>query len=293
MANYSITDLEKITGVKAHTIRIWEKRYNVVSPVRTTTNIRCYSDEDLKRLLNISMLNRYGFRISSIVKMTPDEMGQKILDISEGSTDHKLQIEQLIVAMMELNEEKFEKILTNSLIKLGFEDTVTAVIYPFLERIGILWLVGTIKPAHEHFIVNLIRQKIITAIDGLVVTPTSEAKKFVLFLPPQEMHEISLLFYWYLLKKMGHKVIYFGQSLPIDDLSTIIELHKPDFLYSVLTAALTPEQYRELVFSISESFQGKPVILTGLQTREHSVLLPQNVYVIASPDELRPLPGQN
>lgn len=291
MVNYSITDLEKITGIKAHTIRIWEKRYNVVCPERTTTNIRCYSDEDLKRLLNISMLNRYGFRISSIVKMTPDELCQKVLDISEVAADNNIQIEHLIVAMMELNEEKFEKILTSSLIKHGFEETVTKIIYPFLERIGILWLVGTIKPAHEHFIVNLIRQKIITAIDGLMVNFSADAKKFILFLPPDEMHEISLLFYWYILKKMGHRVVYFGQSLPVDNLKAIIETHRPEYLLSVITAALMPEQYQELVWSISEAAADKQVFLTGLQTREHSVVLPQNISVIATADDLRALPG--
>jgi MerR family transcriptional regulator, light-induced transcriptional regulator len=120
MVNYSITDLEKITGIKAHTIRIWEKRYNVVTPERTTTNIRYYSDNDLKKLLNISMLNRYGYRISSIVKMSSDELSKKVMDISEGSTNHDIQIEHLIVAMMELNEEKFEKVLSNALIKIRF-----------------------------------------------------------------------------------------------------------------------------------------------------------------------------
>lgn len=286
MVNYSITDLEKITGIKAHTIRIWEKRYNVVNPERTATNIRYYSDNDLKKLLNISMLNRYGYRISSIVKMSSEELGRKVMEISENSTDQNLQIEHLIVAMMDLNEDKFEKVLSNSLIKIGFESTLTRIIYPFLERIGILWLVGTINPAQEHFITNLIRQKLISAIDGLMVTPAIPAKRFLLFLPPNELHELSLLFYWYILKKMGHKVIYFGQSLPVEDLKTISTIKLPDFVLTVITTAQTTEQYQKLVNSISSNLPEVQILLAGLQTREHHIQLPPNTSIISDDEDL-------
>jgi MerR family transcriptional regulator, light-induced transcriptional regulator len=280
MVNYSITDLEKITGIKAHTIRIWEKRYKVVEPQRTHTNIRCYSDNDLKKLLNISMLNRYGYRISNIVKMTPQELNERVMEISENSSDHNLQIEHLIVAMMELNEEKFEKVLSNSLLKIGFEKTVTDIIYPFLEKVGILWLVGTINPAEEHFITNLIRQKLISAIDSLIVTPSDKAKKIVLFLPPNEMHELSLLFYWYSLKKKGHKVIYFGQSLPVEHLKSVVTMQSPDYMLTVITTSQTAEQFQNLINLIASTLAGINIFITGLQTREHNVLLPDNITVI-------------
>ena len=287
MVNYSITDLEKITGIKAHTIRIWEKRYNVVQPERTTTNIRYYSDNDLKKLLNVSMLNRYGYRISSIVKMSDKELNQAIMEISDSSSDHDLYIEHLVVAMMELNEEKFEKVLSNALIKLGFEETVTSVIYPFLEKIGVLWLVGTINPAQEHFITNLIRQKLIAAIDGLIISPDPAAKRFVLFLPPNEFHEISILYYWYLLKKLGHRVIYFGQSLPLQDLKSIAQIQSPDHLLTVITTALTAEQYKNMVKTISSSLPGVEIFITGLQSREHTIDLPANVRIIENPGDLK------
>ncbi|MBE0662179.1 MAG: MerR family transcriptional regulator [Bacteroidales bacterium] len=286
MVNYSITDLEKITGIKAHTIRIWEKRYRVVTPERTTTNIRYYSDNDLKRLLNISMLNRYGYRISSIVKMSTDELSKKVMDISESSNDYNLQIEHLIVSMMELNEEKFEKVLSNALIKLGFENAVTGIIYPFLEKVGILWLVGTINPAQEHFIVNLIRQKIIAAIDGLMVTPSPEAKKFILFLPPGELHELSLLFSWYMLKKHGHKVLYFGQSLPIEDLKKVSQIQAPDYMLTVITAAQTNEQYLYLINTLSRGLPDVVIFITGLQTREHLISLPENIILLENPSDI-------
>jgi len=286
MVNYSITDLEKITGIKAHTIRIWEKRYNVVNPERSTTNIRCYSDNDLKKLLNVSMLNRYGYRISSIVKMSPEELSIKVMNISETSTDHDLQIENLIVAMMELNEAKFEKVLSNLLIKLGFEKTITDVIFPFLEKIGVLWLVGTINPAQEHFITNLIRQKIVAAIDGLIVTPASGAKRYMLFLPPNELHELSLLYFWYKLKKAGNKVIYFGQSLPVDNLRNAANVEAPDYLLTVITTAITQNQYINLINSVSQALPETIIFISGLQTKEHSMPLPSNVQVIEDYDYL-------
>lgn len=286
MVSYSITDLEKITGIKAHTIRIWEKRYKVFNPKRTATNIRCYTDDDLKLLMNISLLNRYGLRISNIVTMSQEELNQKVIDITENTSSHNMMIEQMIVAMMEFNEDKFEKVLTNSLIKSNFEQTVTNVIYPFLERIGILWLVGTITPAQEHFIVNLIRQKIIAAIDGLIETPGNDAKKFLLFLPAGEFHELSLLFYWYNLKKMGHKVIYLGQSLPVNNLKLFSKVQQPDYIITVLTNALNLEQYESLISTFANDFSKQTVLISGLQIKEHTIDLPSNISILECPDDL-------
>ena len=286
MVSYSITDLEKITGIKAHTIRIWEKRYKVFNPKRTATNIRCYTDDDLKLLMNISLLNRYGLRISNIVTMSQEELNQKVIDITENTSSHNMIIEQMIVAMMEFNEDKFEKVLTSALIKSNFEQTVTNVIYPFLERIGILWLVGTITPAQEHFIVNLIRRKMIAAIDGLMETPVKDAKKFLLFLPAGEFHELSLLFYWYNLKKMGHKVIYLGQSLPVDNLRLFTKTQQPDYILTVLTTALNPEQYESLISTFANDFSKQTVLISGLQTREHTIDLPSNISILECPDDL-------
>ena len=166
MAQYSIRDLEKLTGIKAHTIRIWEKRYNAVEPKRTKTNIRYYSDDDLKKLLNISILHRHGVKISKIMQKTDEELGHAIEEICETHNETESQIEGLVVAMIELDESKFEKLFTNSIIRFGFEKTLLNIIYPFLEKVGILWQVGNIYPAQEHFISNLIRQKLSGAIDS-------------------------------------------------------------------------------------------------------------------------------
>src|ERR1035437_4766443 len=221
MINYSIKDLEKLTGIKAHTIRIWEKRYNVVSPVRTDTNIGLYSDSDLKRLLNVSILNRNGLKISSILQLSSQELNQKVLDVSNSSINVDSVIESMIIAMIDLDEAKFEKLLSNGILKYGFEDTVSNIIYPFLEKIGILWLIGTIYPAQEHFISNLIRQKLIIALDTQVNNSNSNRKSFLLFLRDGEYHEISHLFYSFLIKRKGHRVIYLGQNTPLADIIQI------------------------------------------------------------------------
>ena len=194
MSTYSIRDLEQLSGIKAHTLRIWEQRYTILSPDRTDTNIRTYGDEDLKRVLNISLLKDHGYKISEIAKFSTDELNREIIKISDRQLSYPDQIQALTIAMLDLNEDRFEKIISTNILQSGFESTMINIIYPFLSRIGTLWVTGSIGPAQEHFITNLIRQKIIVAIDGQIGTSTSSGKKYVLFLPEGEFHEISLLF---------------------------------------------------------------------------------------------------
>jgi MerR family transcriptional regulator, light-induced transcriptional regulator len=287
MISYSINDLEKITGIKAHTIRIWEKRYNVVTPSRTPTNIRYYQDEDLKKLLNVSTLNRHGFRISEIVKMPEDEINEKILEISGKSNDYESQINNLIVAMIELNEDNFDKVLSNATLKLGFEKSVTNILYPFLEKIGVLWQIGTINPAQEHFVTNLIRQKLIIAIDGQGQTPQPDAKTFLLFLPEKELHELGLLFYSYILKKNGQKVIYLGQSVPFDDLIEVMKIRNADYLLTYFIAAISPKDLPDYINRLSKTFPKKGIFATGIQLLELNEKMPENVFLIENAEEFK------
>ena len=182
MSTYSIKDLERLTSVKAHTIRMWEKRYGIVDPNRSETNIRNYTDEDLKRLLNISILNRHGIKISKIANMTNHELNQKIMEVVKPESDYLSQIEGLVVAMIEMNEIRFERILNQSILKIGFESSLYYIIYPFFEKIGMLWQTGTINPAQEHFISNLIRMKLCVAVDSLPIINEAQAKRIILFL---------------------------------------------------------------------------------------------------------------
>lgn len=278
MIKYSIKDLEKLTGIKAHTIRIWEKRYNIVAPHRTPTNIRYYSDGDLKRLLNVSILNRNGFKISNIVRLTKEEISNSVMEASESSLNFENQIENLIIAMLDMDEQKFEKTISNVVLTLGFEETVSNIIFPFLEKIGLLWLISTINPAHEHFITNLIRQKLIIAIDAQVSEPGPRSKTFVLFLPESELHELSLLYYTYLIKKRGHRVIYLGQSLPFEDLLQTKLITHPDFLVTVFTSAISRVNIQTYINSLSEQFPEQTILLGGNQVIDLPYLQPKNVF---------------
>jgi MerR family transcriptional regulator, light-induced transcriptional regulator len=287
MIHYSINDLEKITGIKAHTIRIWEKRYNVVCPQRTDTNIRFYNDEDLKKLLNISTLNKHGFKISDIIKMGHEGLCQKVLEISNTSSDYESSINNLIVSMIEMDEDKFEKVLASAIIKIGFEKTITHIIYTFLEKVGVLWQVGTINPAQEHFITNLIRQKLIIAIDGQDSTPRPEAKTFLLFLPENELHELGLLFYTYIIKKAGHKVIYLGQSVPLKDVLEVIKIRKADYIITYFVAAMDPHDIASYLSKISAGFDQKDIFIAGYQVSQVKDQLPKNIKPLQDAEEFK------
>ena len=289
MAYYSIKDLETFTGIKAHTLRIWEKRYSVVEPERTHTNIRTYDDDDLKRLLNVSILNRHGYRISEIIRLTDIEISEKVIQISQRSADTDSQIENLVIAMIDMNEERFDKALTQSIIKMGFEETVLYLIYPFFERIGILWQAGSIVPAQEHFITSLIRQKIIAAIDSIMAPRKDKAKNCLLLLREGEWHEMGLLFTHYMLKKWGHRVLYLGQSVPLPECNLILQKHPVEIVVTQFVTGALPEELQEQIQLVADVFPEQRILVSGLQIEEKKPLLPANVFTFRKPGELKEL----
>lgn len=289
MSTYSIKDIEKFTGIKAHTIRIWEKRYGVIDPERTDTNIRYYSDSDLKKLLNISILNRNGFKISDIVWMGEDELSEKVLQVTQRIYDADTQMEGLVVAMIELDELKFDKLLSSSIIKFGFEQAVLQVIYPFFERVGLLWQVGSITPAQEHFMSNLIRQKLLVAIDGLATGIANDSKTFLLFLPEGEWHEIGLLFSCYILRKRGYKVVYLGQSVPYDNLKEVVSLRNCNVLLTQFISAISDENLVEYIDRLSTDFADLSIFMGGYQLLDRSIETPKNVTVYNDMNEFKSL----
>lgn len=280
MANYTIRDIESFTGIKAHTIRIWEKRFNLLSPDRTSTNIRHYSDDDLKKILNISVLQRNGQKISSIVKLNAIELSEKVSFISLSSHSHIDQIDSLINAMLDLDQGKFEKNLQGAIIKYGFEKTLVEIIYPLFEKIGLLWLDGSINPAYEHFVSNIIRQKIIVAIDSIADSHTNESKTFVLFLPEMEYHELGLLFYYYLLKINNHKVYYLGENVPYNGIVEIVDCKKIDYLLCSISVSNSLIGFEQYVSKLAKDFNDKKIFLTGWQVKNSKMNLPGNVFSI-------------
>ena len=288
MANYSIKDLERLSGIKAHTIRIWEKRYGLLNPERTDTNIRHYSDADLKRILNVSILNRHGIKISHIASMKEKEMAEKIVIISSDTSDYESLIESLVISMVDLNQDKLEKLLSRSILQLGFEDAILRIVYPFLEKIGILWQTGAINPAQEHFITHLIRQKIIVGIDSLIPANHPSPGHFLLFLPEGELHELGLLFYSYLLQKRGHKVTYLGQWVPLSDMASASTVLNVDYLLTSIVAAYSGTDLMDYLIKLSATFHNKTIYISGYQVSQITGTLPGNIICLSSANDLLP-----
>lgn len=283
MAIYSIKDLEKLSDIKAHTIRVWEQRYDIIQPKRTPTNIRYYNDNDLKRLLNIALLNKNGYKISKIAKMTKKEIAEKVSSLSEVNFENDTQLDALTISMIEMDEFKFDKIISTNIDQLGFERTMLEIINPFLEKLSLLWLTGSINPAQEHFISCLIRQKIIVAIDKEPFVHDRNAKKFLLFLPEGSEDELSLLFLHYIMKSRGFKVIYLGQNIPFQDIKAVYDIHKPEFMYSIISEMFIKEPVHRYVDRLSKAFKECNVILTGYRVlAQNNIPKSENIHIHAS-----------
>ena len=276
MGQYSIKDLETLSGIKAHTIRIWEKRYGIITPDRTDTNIRTYCDSDLKKLLNIALLNNHGLKISKICKLNYDALCQEVEKVAQTDTSYPTYIDRLVVSMVDLDRPKFEAILKDGTDQLGFEDFCIHVLYPFLQKVGVMWMANSINPAQEHFISNLIIQKMYVATDKLYSSENRD-KKAVFFLREGEMHEMGLLFFRYLMKKRGVEAIYLGQSVPMQDLKQVVQAHQPDYLVSAFVATMDEGVLESYLHSLAEAFPKQKIIVSGYQVSQYTGALPKNV----------------
>lgn len=232
---FSIRDLEAFTGVKAHTIRIWERRYGLLRPGRSDTNIRSYSLDDLRTLLNVAYLNDRGVKISRIARMAGDERRQAVLDLAAATDGHQELQASLKLAMLTLDGPRFAELLAPLRATLSFERLMREVYLPLLEGVGVLWQADTICPAHEHFVSNLVRSDLIAATAALPPARPG-GPVFVLYLPGQEVHELGLLFADHLLRAAGHRTVYLGQGVPLTDLPRVVGLFAPPVvLLSYLT----------------------------------------------------------
>lgn len=274
MNKFTIKDLENLSGIKAHTIRIWEQRYTFLKPQRTATNIRYYSNQELKTLLNISLLNKYGYKISHINRMNNEELREKILTLGSSQAQQERIVNDLIQHMVDLDIEAFEQVLDNFILTRGIEKAITYIIFPFLERIGILWLTDHINPAQEHLITNVIRQKIIVGIEN-IVTPFELKSKVLLFLPENEHHELGLLFLNYMLKSRGVKTIYLGSNVPLSDLEFVVDLKKPDYIYTHLTTVIREFNFDKFLNNLKSRFANTPILISGLLTHTVDKKQPQ------------------
>ncbi|MBD79510.1 MAG: helix-turn-helix-type transcriptional regulator [Crocinitomicaceae bacterium] len=288
MRKYQIKDLERLTGIKAHTIRIWEKRYNILNPERTDTNIRYYSDNDLRKLLNVTLLLQKGSKISKVSQLNDDQLNHEVQDSLNAAVEIDKELEPfltgLCIAMVELDEKKFNQIYAKSLHQKGFEHTIVKLIYPFLAKIGIMWGVNEINPAQEHFVSNLIRQKMLAAIDNLN-DQVSQTDSYVLFLPQDEHHEIGLLMAYYILKVRGYQVYYLGQNVPHVDLQAVVDYTSPSHLLTILTASRTDEQIQKIIKQNTNSFPHCKFLIAGIKGREAQLKITSTTLSISGVDD--------
>ena len=231
MAIYSIKELEELTGVKRHTIRIWEKRYGLIHPSRTDTNIRYYSDADLKKLLNIALLNRNGFRISQIAMMDSHELAEQVSTITSIDLPGEEYVDVLTLSLIELDTFTFSHIMHANIRQLGFEKVMMEIIYPFIEKLGLLWFSGAMTQAHDKFLNNILRQIILSEIDKLPISNTGE--KVILFLPQDNLQELSLLFSQYLMIKRGLQIINLGVGCEVEDVVMAAKTASAQFVFTV------------------------------------------------------------
>jgi len=283
---YSIKDLEVLSGVKAHTIRIWEKRYHLLSPARTVTNIRFYNDSDLRRILNVSLLVNSGCKISRVAKWEEPQLRQAVLEATEKKVTEPDYVERLILHMLNFDNIGFYHLVNEIVEKKGLEDAMVKVFFVLFERIGTYWQVGSIFPAQEHYVTSILRQKLIAETDKLGVDNTN-GQTMLFFLPEGELHEMSLLFYAYLARKSGYNVIYLGQFVPFEDLAKLHVHLKIDYVFTAFINPLIKEDLENYLVRLKESFQHQKIFITGWQVKQLIPQLPRTVKVVKDYKEFK------
>ena len=283
---FTIKDIENLSGIKAHTIRIWEQRYKFLKPTRSETNIRFYSNDELRIILNIALLNKYGYKISHISQMSRESICEKVLSLTDSDAKANVIVNDLLQYMVDFNIDSFEAILADFIKTAGIEKTVVQIIYPFLEKVGILWLTNHINPAQERLVSNVIRQKMIVGIDSISTKKTS-SPKVCLFLPEGEYHELSLLFVEFLLKKKGVPVIYLGANIPFEELKSVTTVKKPDYLYTHLTTAGLSFNFDKFLSTLNKDFRKFPIIISGRLTNTYEKKIPQKIIFKRSLAEVK------
>lgn len=289
MDNFSISELQQLSGIKAHTIRIWEQRYNALTPHRSEGNTRFYDNDHLKRLLNIVSLLEDGYKISQLGTLSDEELhallAEKIEHSGIGEDNNEYFVSQLISAAMSYDELRFQKLFNECIQEQGLTNTYNKILYPMLKRMGLMWDIDSISPAQEHFSSNLIKQKIYAAIEALP-DPTSQDKKWLLFLPENEFHEIALIFSNYIIQEAGQPVIYLGSNVPFKTLEKAAEDTQATDLLFFFVHHIDPEKANTFIQTLSKSFKKVKIHFAGNTQLIGQLSLPKNVNWIRTPEDL-------
>ncbi|MBK9391206.1 MAG: MerR family transcriptional regulator [Bacteroidetes bacterium] len=286
MSRFTLNDLEHLTGIKTDTLRIWERRYNILSPNRTHTNRRWYEDDDLKKLINISLLYNNGVKISVIAGMSDIEIAEKASTLSESLKTSDNIISTLVLAVNDLDENAINEIFLRSVILRGFEKTFTEVLFPFIRKVGIMWHTGAMDPHTEHFISAILRQRLIASIDSMPQSLHEKSKRVMMYLPEGEFHELGLLYFYYIVKKRGHRILYLGQATPFDSVKQSAAAWRPDIIITGLQTELNISDPNEFLRNLS-AVHGKPVIYVGGALASHAENLKLiNIKPLTSEEDL-------
>ncbi len=262
MNRFSIRDIENLTGIKAHTIRIWEQRYGILQPKRTPTNIRYYDATDLKYALRIALLNDYGYKISRIQEMSEEEINNVINKINDQEFQLQAQVNKMLETMLTLDTDLFEALITAYIKKNGIEMAVERLLFSFLEKVGIMWMTDRIFPAQEHIMSNIVYRKLALAIEQLPKNPDA-GPSVLLFLPEGEIHDIGLMYVHYLLLKHGKKPIYLGPNSPVKDVQLTAEMKKPDYAFIHLTSVASEFDSNKYLKKLTETLPGITILVSG------------------------------
>ncbi len=266
---FSIKDLENLSGIKAHTIRIWEKRYDILKPMRSDTNIRNYDIQNLQKLLNVVLLNSYGYKISRIAEHSEDKIQLLVREIISEKSVKNHAINAFKMAMLNFDQALFFNTYNSLLSDISFRDIFNEVIIPLMSEIGLLWQAGTVTPAQEHFLTFLIKQKLLLNTEKLqILEPTKTDKVYVLFLPENEIHELGLMYINYEILLNGYKTIYLGESVPIDSLSDMKKYFDSIVYVSYLTVQPARDMLNEYIYEVKNKIldDNSQIIFLGRMT---------------------------
>ena len=288
--SFSIKNLEHLSGIKAHTIRIWEKRYNLFEPERTDTNIRLYNLENLQKLLNVTLLYNNGYKISKIASFSSQEITKNVhkLTINKNADDWSIGLFKL--AMINFDQRLFTKTFNDLLEQFSFSEVFKNVFVPLMNELGVLWQTNSISPSHEHFITSLVKQKIHAMCEDLQQQSTRRTdRRFVLFLPDNEIHELGLLYLQYEVLNNGFQCVFLGQSVPIESLNNLVDIGEPITFITYFTIEPTQDKIKVYLNTfnseIIENIDSELWIL-GYQVQFMSDEMPDKIRKFKSIDDV-------
>jgi len=287
MDRYTIAELEKLTGIRAGTIRIWERRYRIIKPHRTDTNRRWYDDDDLVRIINISILYRHGFKISKIAAMSGIEIAREVALLTEETTDTDTQLDSLVVAMTDFNEKAINDILMRAIINSGFEETFERIVFPFQRRVGVMWQTGSVDIGAEHFMSNVFRKRLIVATDSLPPPDAPDRKRILLYLPESEWHELGLLFFAFIARKAGHDTLYLGQATPFNAMADVVARWNAGIIVTGSLTGLPYDRPEDYLKRLSAHFSDKKILVAGAMATAAGKKKFDNVFAVNSSAELK------